>query len=158
VTTQPPVVAADVSFEPSTYQLRFLQPAALRAIDGSASRFLFDIRHVFSIAPGAAQSPDRWQIEPRRYEYGLLDRSQRELLVYHWHPESIGPDYPHLHVSASLNVQVDALTRRSIDLDKLHIVTGPVTLQSFIRMLITEFQIRPLRPDWGTRLNEAATH
>jgi hypothetical protein len=88
----------------------------------------------------------------------LLDRNQRELLVYHWHPESEGRYYPHLHVSASLNAQVDALTRREIDLDKLHIVTGPVSLQGFIRMLVTEFQIRPLRADWQARLEATPTH
>jgi hypothetical protein len=94
------------------------------------------------------------------YEYRLLDRDERELLVYHWQPgpEHSGPGYPHLHVSASLNAQADALTRRSIDLDKLHLPTGIVTLPAFVRMLITEFQIRPLRQEWATRLDEAAAH
>ncbi len=94
------------------------------------------------------------------YEYRLLDRDERELLVYHWQPGPThsGPDHHHLHVSAALNAQVDALNRRSIDLDKLHIVTGLVSLQSFIRMLITEFQVRPLRQDWEQRLDDAATH
>lgn len=91
------------------------------------------------------------------YEYRLLDRDERELLAYHWQPgrEHLGPDHPHL--PASLNAQVDTQTRRSIDLDKLHIVTGPVTLQDVIRMLITEFRIRPHRSDWEARL-AAATH
>jgi hypothetical protein len=143
-----------------TYAIRYARPASLRAVDGRASGFLLDIRQQVSLVQDWAVPQGGWQIETRRYAYRILDRDERELLVYHWQPgpEHSGPDFPHLHVSASLNAQVDALNRRSIDLDKLHIVTGLVSLQSFIRMLITEFQVRPLRQDWEQRLDDAATH
>ncbi len=84
------------------------------------------------------------------YEYRLLDHDGRELLVYHWQPGDayLGPDHPHLHVSATLSAQISAVDQRSIDLDKLHIATGRVSLAAVIRMLITEFHITPQRPDW----------
>jgi hypothetical protein len=44
------------------------------------------------------------------------------------------------------------MTRREISLDKRHVVTGLVELREFVRMLITEFEVRPLRPDWRERL------
>ncbi|MBA3450076.1 MAG: hypothetical protein H0T18_02555 [Chloroflexia bacterium] len=89
------------------------------------------------------------------YEYRLLDRDERELLVYHWQPgdEYQGPNYPHLHVSATLSAQISAIDRRSIDLDKLHLATGHVSLAAVVRMLITEFQIAPRRPDWREMLD-----
>ncbi len=93
-----------------------------------------------------------WSIDVIAYEYRLLDHLERELLVYHWHPEAAGPDFPHIRVSATLDAQVDAMTRREISLDKRHIVTGLVELREFVRMLITEFDVRPLRPDWKQRL------
>jgi hypothetical protein len=81
----------------------------------------------------------------------------RELLAYHWHPDPdvAGPDFPHLHVSAALNAQVDAVNRREIGLDKLHLTTGVVTPTNFVRMLITEFGVAPLRHDWQDVLDRA---
>ncbi len=88
------------------------------------------------------------------YEYRLLDRDERELLVYHWQPGEayLGLDHPHLHVSAALSAQINAVDRRSMDLDKLHLATGRVSLAAVIRMLIVEFRIAPQRPDWSAIL------
>lgn len=84
------------------------------------------------------------------YAFQLLDHHHEELLVYHWQPgpDFEGPDHPHLHVSAALNAQVDAVSRREFGLDKLHLPTGQVPLAAIVRMLITEFGIAPLRHDW----------
>lgn len=89
------------------------------------------------------------------YEYRLLDHNHTELLVYHWQPgpEFQGPDHPHLHVSAALHAQVDAVTHLQIDLDRRHIATGRVSLEAVVRMLITEFGIAPQRPDWRRTLD-----
>lgn len=86
------------------------------------------------------------------YEYRLLDHHDREPLVYHWHPNAAGPATHHLHVSASLDAQFDALTKREIALDKRHLTTGIVSLQAFVPMLVTEFDVRPLREDWREQL------
>ncbi len=89
------------------------------------------------------------------YQYRLLDHNHRELLAYHWQPGHAfaGPDHPHLHVSAALDAQLDAVTRRKIDLDKLHVATGQVSLAAMVRMLIIEFGIAPLRHDWRETLD-----
>jgi hypothetical protein len=132
----------------------------LQSMDGGASGLRIDFRVSFSVAPDGFRSDVLWKAVEEAYLYRLLDRNEAELLVYHWQPGPgySGPDYPHLHDSAALDAQLDAIRRHRIDLDKLHLSTGRVTLQSFVRMLITEFQVRPLRPDWKRRLDEAATH
>lgn len=91
------------------------------------------------------------------YQYRLLDHDVRELLVYHWQPgpNYLGPNYPHLHVSAALNAQTSAVDRQAIDLDKLHLATGRVSLASAVRMLITELRVAPQRPDWAAALERA---
>lgn len=105
----------------------------------------------------AERSPLRrqWRVTTRMYEYRLLDHLHQELLTYHWQPgpDFEGPDHPHLHVSTEPNVQVDALTRRGIDLDKLHVATSRVSLEAIIRMLITEFRVAPQRHDWRETLD-----
>ena len=90
-------------------------------------------------------------------QYRLLGRDERELLVYHWQPGDAyrGPDHPHLHVSAALNAQISAVDRQAIDLDKLRLTTGRVSLAAFVRMLITEFHIAPRRPDWAAALDRS---
>lgn len=89
------------------------------------------------------------------YSYHLEDVRERELLAYHWQPGPLflGPDHPHVHVSAALTAQVDAQSRRQIGLDKLHLATGVVPLAAFVRMLITEFGAAPLRHDWRETLD-----
>ncbi len=73
-------------------------------------------------------------------------------MVYHWQPGEIGHAAHHVHVSAALTVQVNAEERQSVDLEKRHLITGRVEFAEFVRMLITEFDVRPLRPDWEQRL------
>lgn len=106
----------------------------------------------------AQERESGWRVETWMYEYALLDNDHRELLVYHWQPDAAGPDFPHLHGSESLDAQFDALTRREIELDKRHLAIGQVSLAAVMRMLITEFDIRPLHADWEARLHFAEAH
>lgn len=119
-----------------------------------------DVMHIITLVEVEHLRHRRqWHVTTKMYEYRLLDHRLEEQLVYHWQPgpDFAGPDHPHVHVSATLDVQIDALSRRAIDLDKLHIPTGRVTLQDMIRMLITEFQVAPRRPDWRETLGRMAS-
>jgi hypothetical protein len=104
-----------------------------------------------------ATGPHSRRVFAVAYEYRLLDRHERELLVYHRQPGPAfpGPDHPHLHVSAALAARVTATAVREIALDKLHLVTECVTLAAFVRMLIDEFGVRSVRADWRPRLARA---
>lgn len=143
-------------FSPTEQQLlRFVQgPVSLRAFGGGPSGFKFDLEQRLIVVESGVR---RWRVEPRLYEFRLLDHVERELLVYHWQPgpEARGPDHPHLHVSAALRAQTNATTTQFYDLDKRHLPTGPVSLASVVRMLIEEFDVAPLRADWRQRLEQA---
>jgi hypothetical protein len=118
----------------------------------------FDFRLDYQTGGGFDETKDQsGSVLVVAYEYRLLDRDHRELLVYHWQPgrEFAGPDHPHLHVSAPLAAQVVATTRRTIPLDKLHLATERVTLAAVIRMLIEEFGVSPIHRDWRRRLARA---
>lgn len=130
----------------------------LRDASGGPSGMALDMTFRFTLVAGATQqSRNNWRVVERMYEYRLLDHHETELLVYHWQPRAdyLGPDAPHLHVSAAVQAQVNAVSRREIDLDNLRLVTGPVTLTGIVRMLIEEFGIAPQRADWNDILQRA---
>jgi hypothetical protein len=142
--------------EPQT--IRFPDPpVALRAASGGPRGLLFDLSHVFVIEelPDRVRFRRRWRATTRMYQYRLLDREERELLVYHWQPGDIfpGPDHPHVHISAALSARINATNTETIDLDGRHLATGRVSLEAFVRMLIEEFAVAPQRPDWRQTLD-----
>ena len=72
-----------------------------------------------------------------------------------WHPSSAHPEFhqhPHLHIGAEL--VRPGLQIAPKDVHKVHVPTGYVTLPMFVRMLIEEFGVEPLRDDWDARLRE----
>jgi hypothetical protein len=136
------------------------EPISLRQLGGGPSGLFLDLVHVFSVVEiDRPRIPRQWRTTTLMYEYRLLDRDQRELLVYHWQPGSAtrGPDYPHLHVSASLTARVDARSSQEIGLDKLHLPTDRVSFEAVVRMLIDEFGIAPRRNDWRDTLERTET-
>jgi hypothetical protein len=137
--------------------LYFPDPVRLNAVVGGARRLHLTVKLAFAIVESDRKSAGQ-RVNIQMYQYSILDYWHKELLVYHWQPDVVGPDFPHIHVSAALNAQIGALEQEQIALDKLHLPTGFVTLQSVIRMLITEFDIRPLRADWQTRLDVSQPH
>jgi hypothetical protein len=82
-----------------------------------------------------------WKVSTRGYRYQLTDESERELAGWHWHPHGNSSEQkPHVHVYQ------DPLTG-------LHLPTGRVSVESVLRMLLTEFGVRPCRADWEVVLN-----
>lgn len=97
------------------------------------------IGHQFRVVPDEDLG---WHVSTRQYEYYIQDDEERELIAWHWHPES-KITYPHLHVPAG---QIH---------HKMHIPTGRVSIEAVIRLLITEFGVPPIRHDWEVVLEEA---
>jgi hypothetical protein len=131
--------------EPNT--AAFVDPVSLRSQAGGPSGLFLEVSHVFMIIE---DRPGQWRVTTLMYAYSLLDSDQTDLLVYHWQPGADfgGPDYPHVHVSATLDAQTDAVTKTPIDLHSVHIATGRVSLEAVVRMLIDEFHIEPQRDGW----------
>lgn len=87
------------------------------------------------------------------YNYTLNHSRYGEVFAYHWHrrtPQT--PAHPHLHMGVAL-VGTDGHVRTG-DAHKVHFSTGPVSLESFLRLLITEFGVEPRRSNWEAILSD----
>jgi len=81
-----------------------------------------------------------WKVSTAAYFYAFHDEKQREILAFHWHPETEGQKEPHLHFYGASNIMTL--------LAKVHLPTGRITLEQFLRFLIVELDVKPLRNDW----------
>jgi hypothetical protein len=81
-----------------------------------------------------------WKVSTAAYFYALHDEKQREMLAFHWHPDTEGQKIPHLHLYAASNI--------ATLLAKVHLPTGRITLEQFLRFLIVELDVKPIRNDW----------
>lgn len=81
-----------------------------------------------------------WKVSTAAYFYALHDERQREIIAFHWHPETENQKEPHLHVYPASNIMTL--------LAKVHLPTGRITLEQFLRFLIIELDVKPLRNDW----------
>lgn len=71
------------------------------------------------------------------------------MLAYHWHPDANSPvTVPHVHLGSIV------LKRDGVIDHKSHLPTGRVPLQQVLRLAITDFDVKPLRPDWSEVLDE----
>jgi hypothetical protein len=92
-----------------------------------------------------------WEISTVGYEYSLMSSSDQEIIAYHWHPEGQSEaTYPHLHLGPAARVGRDELIRA-------HLPTGRIALEAVLRLLITDFGVRPRRRDWADILEESQT-
>lgn len=112
----------------------------------SGERLYLDVYYGFRILETGSEL-EPFRVTTTEYFYTLLDRNHRELLAYHFHPNGAGwCTYPHLHVGTASGL---------ID-NKAHLITGPVALPAFVRMLIEDpaIPVVALRSDWARTLAE----
>jgi hypothetical protein len=72
------------------------------------------------------------RVSTAAYFYQLDDSSGREMASWHWHPGT-GLAYPHVHVAGGV------LPKQS------HLPTGRVSMESVLRLLLTDLQVPPTR-------------
>jgi hypothetical protein len=78
-----------------------------------------------------------WRVSTAAYRYDLLDGSGKELIAWHWHPDgSSSMVKPHLHMSGGPVPK------------KAHVPTGRVTIESVLRLLLTDLEVSPRRTDF----------
>lgn len=149
VSAQPLMVFPD---GPRSYVARFARPARLRAFGALHGSSLSAFVSLASIL--AARESSGYGVVTRSYLFTMHDRNEREVLAWHWQPGLVyaGPDHPHLHVSAAVGFPDGRGHRTLVDLDKLHLPTGPVSLVAIVRMLVEEFGVQPVVTDWRERL------
>jgi hypothetical protein len=83
-----------------------------------------------------------WKAAVTTYNYSLRDHDHKEILSYHWHPDTPNSvDFPHMHLGAGTG-----MTRQ--ELFRAHLPTGHIALADMIRLTIIEFGVQALRGDW----------
>ena len=99
--------------------------------------------------------PENHQVVPVYYAYEILDREERELVAYHWHPAGISPvTDPHVHLSGRLAPLDLGPGDAPIAFGEMHLLTGLVTFADVVRLAIAEFAVQPRRSDWDTILRQ----
>jgi hypothetical protein len=87
------------------------------------------------------------------YSHALRDLDDNEIVAYHWHPAGVSSvRHPHLHLSSQIRPIDLGRNQASLPLADMHLATGVVPLAHFVRMLIEEFDVEPLREDWDAVL------
>lgn len=151
ITRQPSQLTTQVP-NTSRFLLSFLparEHTALESNSSGARIFLavqFDLRSYLHESEHSG-----FDAEIAGYNISISLSNNQELLSYHWHPNGIGHFRgPHLHVSARAGVSDEH--SHSIHLGKKHLTTGLVQIEEIVRMLIQDFEVRPLVQDWERRL------
>lgn len=114
---------------------------------GGTSRLTLRLEQYYRI--GESLPPRiQWQVDVVGYDYAIYDSDEREILLYHWHPQGHSPvATPHLHLGPGAQVSRP-------DVRDAHLPTGQITLSSLIRLLIEEMEVQPRRQDWDAILDE----
>lgn len=105
------------------------------------------------------QAPVFFEVSTSSYQYAVLDVDEKEIVVYHWHPTGVSAaTMPHPHVTAAGAVELrqragSRLTGRKTHLGAFHLPTGQVLLEDGVELLVREFAVDPLLPDWESILS-----
>jgi hypothetical protein len=69
------------------------------------------------------------------------------MFAYHRHPNERSPmTYPHIHLYQGAQVSRNGV-------GKAHFPTGRIALEDVLRLVITQFNVIPLRNDWEAVLD-----
>jgi hypothetical protein len=86
-----------------------------------------------------------WRVSTAGWIYKLADSRDELVAAFHWHPESSGRvTRPHVHVHGHHD---------AVDLHRLHLPTGRVSIESVIRFAIEDLDVVPRRSDWASVLD-----
>lgn len=136
--------------------------ARLRTKRGNP-RLLLQVQSDYHILTSEIEAGS-YQTVVSSYLYRILDLNEREILAFHWHPEGMSSVIrPHLHLTSQARpITNDDPARpgrepEQIALADMHIPTGPVPFEDVVRLLIEEFSVIPLRPDWDDIRNRPQT-
>lgn len=104
----------------------------------------------------AVLESDGWyRLSTRKYWYRIQPvSSPNEQAHFRWEYESPGKHdgHPRHHIQLRSDVQLDG---HVLDLNKLHVPTGWVTIEEIIRFLIVDLGVKPAGDDWPERLRKS---
>jgi hypothetical protein len=151
-----PLLATGYRFGDQPHLVFFAPRDVPVALDSPAGKrgVVLVVRVWYRLASVVGDRP-AWRADQTGYAYGLADRDGRELLAYHWHPEALGPPFPHVHLTGRLPAIEIGPGFSPVALGDMHLPTGRIAFAAVARLLISEFGISPLHPDWAMVLDQA---
>jgi hypothetical protein len=114
--------------DPDESQALTLSQDPLRLRAGNGAYYQLQLRQQFHIV---SEGRD-WRVTTDAYQYRLDDGTGLELASWHWHPGTGNP-HPHLHVPGGPAGK------------RVHLPTGRVSIESVLRLLLTDLGIQPTR-------------
>lgn len=99
-----------------------------------------DIRMQYKIVEASSERGP-YKVKITAYMYIVEDHRGHEVFSYHWQPDSPEVKFPHLHVEHPT-------------FKKAHLPTGRISLEEVLKVLITDFGVQPLKPNWEKILTE----
>ena len=115
---------------------------ALRTRAGARVSLLF----AHSFRATLDQDSQSWRVHSAHYMYTLSDADGREVVSYHWHPDSERSPLRDPHV------KIPAATRLH-SLERVHFPTGRISFESVVRFAIDELDVVPIANDYAQRLD-----
>lgn len=148
---------AITAFERATGEQNLL---TLITHDGTGE-VLFRFSHLYRVM----HVPDddehgQYRVRTLAYHYRILDVADREIALYHWHPDGSGPvTTPHLHVPAAAPIQMaqpftSSRQDEKTQIGKMHFPTARIYLDDVAELLIRDFTVVPNRDDWQDILHD----
>ena len=90
-----------------------------------------------------------YRVTTLAYEYLLRTRDGQDVVGYHWHPAGVSHETnPHIHLGSAQLADNAVISKRA------HFPTGRVTMESVIRLAISQLGASPLTDKWNDRLVE----
>jgi hypothetical protein len=93
-----------------------------------------------------------WKVRTVAYNYTVEEAtgSGHEIFAYHWHPrERTARHFPHFHLYQGAGGIHEAVR-------KAHFPTGRIAIEDVLRLLITEWGVKPLHNDWEAILDRTS--
>lgn len=113
--------------------------------DDRSQRFELTLEQWYRITKSDEPADEPWSVSTAGYRYIVQSGDARdELVAWHWHPQSTR-EKTHLHVYDG-------------PLNRLHLPTSRVSIESVIEFLIRDLGVATQRSDWEDVLDEAHTN
>ena len=106
---------------------------------------------------GSGYGKGRLSIENLRYEYRLTTGPNLDapaLVRWEYNSREFRASlFPRRHIQ--IQVKVESFDGGILDLNKIHLPSGWITVEEVVRFLITELRVKPLSDDWDGFLQKS---
>lgn len=137
--------------EPYSINLNQGDPVTLTTPHG---RIAFSAGQLFRLILDDEAEAGPYRATTVSYWYQFEVDDHVEIIVFHWTPEAEengARRYPHIHIGPGLLRSSGSFMDGTFH--KAHIPTSRVSLEAVVRFAIEELEVRPIKQDWQTILD-----